>query len=84
MDYGERLKMYREHAGYNQKELAKKIGVDNTTISHWERGKNKLDVEKLGDLATALNITVNDLIGFHTDFSLDKNEEKIETIKDIK
>lgn len=77
MNYGERLKMYRKHAGLTQKELAQKIGVDNTVISHWERGQNRLDIDMLGDLALALNITVNDLLGFYTDFSLNGQEEKL-------
>lgn len=77
MNYGERLKKYRLHAHLTQKELAEKLNVTNSVISRWESGDRRLDVDRLGDLALALDITVNDLIGFDTDFSLDEEEEQI-------
>lgn len=32
------LEAARVNAGYSQKEAAKKLGVSNVTLSHWERG----------------------------------------------
>ena len=36
---GDRLRKSREHAGLEQKELAKIFGVTSGTISNWERGR---------------------------------------------
>ena len=35
---GSRLRIAREALGLEQKELAAQIGIDNTKLSHWERG----------------------------------------------
>ena len=32
------LEAARVNAGYSQKEAAKKLGVSNTTLLHWEKG----------------------------------------------
>ena len=75
--YGDRLKMYRSHAGLTQKELADKIGVDHSVVSNWERGINKYDIEMLMPISEALDVSVNDLLGFYTDYSLNPEEEKL-------
>lgn len=77
LTYGERLRMYRKHAKLTQKELAEKLGVDNSLISNWERDINKYDIDMLIPLSEALDISVNDLVGFYTDYSLDPQEEKL-------
>jgi len=38
---GERLLRYRKHRGTSQKELAKQISIDPTTLSRLERGKGE-------------------------------------------
>jgi len=37
---GERLLIYRRIKGITQKELAKKLGVDPSTLARWERGRS--------------------------------------------
>lgn len=41
MEFKDRLKAARKHAGLNQSELATRIGVQQTSISDLERGKSK-------------------------------------------
>lgn len=41
MEFKDRLKQARKQAGLNQAELAKRIGVQQTSISDLERGKSK-------------------------------------------
>ena len=55
------IKQYREAKGLSQIELAKKIGVDNTTVCSWE----------LGRINPSLNMAVR-LADVMTDGSLDK------------
>ena len=44
---GEKLLAYRKLHGITQKELAKKLGVDPTTLARWERGKSRPMVNSL-------------------------------------
>jgi DNA-binding XRE family transcriptional regulator len=37
----ERLLYYRKAHGINQKELARRLGVDPTTLARWEKGKGR-------------------------------------------
>ena len=38
---GERIREYRRINGLTQKKLAEQLGVDQTTLAGWERGKHK-------------------------------------------
>jgi putative transcriptional regulator len=42
--------------------LAEKIGKDETTISRWCTNRVQPTLDTLGDIATALNIDIRDLI----------------------
>lgn len=41
MTLGEQLMKYRQYRGLNQKQLAKQIGIDPTTLSRLERSKER-------------------------------------------
>lgn len=41
MNYSERLKAARKQAGLTQAELARHVGIDQTSISNLERGKSQ-------------------------------------------
>lgn len=57
------LKKYRKIAGLNQKELAKKAGVNNTIISRLERGRAATaSYETIVRLARALNLEPEELL----------------------
>ena len=58
----EREKYYRESRGMEQKTLAEKIGVTKNTISNWEQGKSRPDINLLPALCQALGITVYELL----------------------
>jgi DNA-binding XRE family transcriptional regulator len=38
---GDKIREYRRVHGITQKELAEQLGVDQTTLAGWERGKHK-------------------------------------------
>jgi transcriptional regulator with XRE-family HTH domain len=62
---GERLLLARRRRGLSQGELAQLAQVDLSLISRIERGvKPSLSVEVLGRLATALDTSPNDLLGW--------------------
>lgn len=53
----------REQHGFTQRQLADQIGVTETTIANWERGRSGLDwIERLIRLCFALKCQVGDLI----------------------
>ena len=52
----------RRQKGMTQAELAEKMAVTRQTISNWERGISRPDVETLGRLAVLLEVPVDQLI----------------------
>lgn len=59
---GSRLAQARESRGWNQADLAKDMGVPAARISEWENGKYSPSVERLGQLAAALNVSTDQII----------------------
>lgn len=57
--FGEKLKLARTDKGLKQSELAKILGVTNTTISNWEKNVSKPDLDMLSYICGALNTKVN-------------------------
>lgn len=56
-----RIKKRREQLGMSQEILAATLGVDQTSISQWERGVANPAVSRLPALAKALDCTIDDL-----------------------
>lgn len=55
------LKAARVNAGLSQKDVAKKIGVSNKTLSSWENGTNFPSVIQINLLCELYKVTYNDL-----------------------
>ena len=58
-----RIAQARIAAGFQQKDLAQRLGVDAVTVSNWERGRRPLTLEKLLQVARECNTTVAFLLG---------------------
>lgn len=56
------LKQIRKEAGITQEELARRLGVIQATVAHWETGRASPNVKHLVELATILNCTMDQLI----------------------
>ena len=61
--FGKRLKELRQTAKITQSGLAEKLNLHPQTVSKWERGLSEPDIAQLGDLAAALGITLEKLLG---------------------
>lgn len=61
--FRERLKAARALRGLNQTDLAAKVGLPPSSMSHFESGTRKPSFENLKRLATALNVTTDYLLG---------------------
>lgn len=63
MSIGKNLAKYRKAKRLTQEELGEKLGVTNQAVSKWESEASMPDVMLLPEIATALNITLDDLYG---------------------
>ena len=58
MTYNEQIKAARTAAGFTQKELAEKIGVDPRQVQHWEAGSHAPKMDHLLKICEILNCTI--------------------------
>ena len=59
---GKLIAKRRKEKGMTQGELAERLSVSNKTISKWETGAGLPDISILVDLASVLDISVDDLL----------------------
>ena len=64
--FGERLVATREEAGLSQRELADKLGITQRALSWWEREPVALRPEQMAQLAVALGVSADLLLGVPT------------------
>ena len=60
---GENIKRLLKENGYTQKDLAKRTGLTESTISHYVNNQREPNLEALKRLALALGVSVDELIG---------------------
>ena len=63
MSIGKNIAKYRKAKGFTQEELGTKLGVTNQAVSKWESEVSMPDIMLLPEIATVLNITLDDLYG---------------------
>ena len=61
-EIGKRIRKYRKLKNLSQEQLAEKINISTTHMSHIETGSTKLSLQVLVDLATILAANPDDLI----------------------
>ena len=65
MDYykiGQRIRKVRKAHGLSQEELAEKVSISTTHMSHIETGNTKLSLQVMVDIASALEVRTDDLL----------------------
>lgn len=65
MDYyfiGQQIRKYRKAQGLSQEQLAEKVGISVTHMSHIETANTKLSLPVFVDIATALEVCTDDLL----------------------
>lgn len=75
MNIGEKIKFYRKNLKLTQEDLAKRSGLSRNAIYNYEKGKRQPGFPTLDDIAEALEISRNELIG--------ENSTKIDEFKTI-
>ena len=58
-----KLKELRKRAGLTQKQLGAIVGSSEASLSFYESGKQMPDLDKLVQLATALGVSTDELLG---------------------
>lgn len=61
--FGERIRYFRKRAGYLQPALAEELGVSKNTISNWEAGRARPDLDNIVQMCKVLRITPSQLFG---------------------
>ena len=89
MSVGDNIRTARIKKGFNQKELADKLGengikVGNTTISNWESGFSKPDPDTIAVLCQILEVDANYILNFYkSSNTFDETEILFDKYKDI-
>ncbi len=60
--FGERLVAARENSNLSQQDVAKRLGVKNSTIKSWENDNSEPRANRLSMLAGLLNVSITWLI----------------------
>lgn len=63
---GENIKRMRRERNITQEELAELFGVSCTAVSKWERGETYPDITLIFPLANYFNVSVDELMGYHS------------------
>ncbi|MBQ6899499.1 MAG: helix-turn-helix transcriptional regulator [Firmicutes bacterium] len=80
MDYyeiGQRIRKRRRAAGMSQDQLAEKIGISTTHMSHIETGNTKLSLQVFVELSEALDVRTDELLYDTTPASRSTSIEEI-------
>lgn len=59
-----KLKEIRKSKGLRQVDLAEMLDIPQTTLSHYEVGRNKLNPDMIIKMCLVLDVTPNELLGW--------------------
>lgn len=74
MSFNEALKKARKAKGLTQDDVAQALGAKNTTISNWENGVSRPDVDTLVSLCRLYEISPNDILEYYNNDLLDTEQ----------
>jgi transcriptional regulator with XRE-family HTH domain len=84
MTFGERIITIRKKLKWSQDELAKKVGTSAPIIGRYERNEIKPAIDTAKNIADALGVTVDYLLGGSDTLVLDKKiMQRIEDIEKL-
>ena len=78
MTFGDRLSECMKKAGYNQKQLAEKIGITPVRLNYWIKNKRQPDIPWIKKLASVLDVSSDYLIGNTIESSADALDALVE------
>ena len=78
MDIGKQIAKFRTEKHITQEKLGEAVGVTNRTVSKWEQGVSMPGIDLIPRIASALNISLDQLFDTETK---EKTEDLSQTIK---
>lgn len=63
LEVGKKMKQARMNAGINQREMATRLDLTNSSYSNYENGYSEPPVETIQKFCDILKISMNDLLG---------------------
>ena len=79
-EIGKRIRKYRKLKNLSQEQLAEKINISTTHMSHIETGNTKLSLPVLAELASVLEVRTDDLLSDQNTAALSTAMEEISAI----
>lgn len=58
----QKIKFFREVAGFSQRDLANRLGISQASVAQWETGKTMPTLANLIQIAETLHVSINDLV----------------------
>lgn len=71
LSFGKQLRKLRMNRGLSQVDAAKKLGLKQNTLSHYENGKSYPDLSTLSKIAEFFNVSIDELV-----YSVDEETKK--------
>ena len=75
--YGNVLRRYREKAGMDQGSVGRAIGYSTNTISNWENGVSRPDIDAIPKLCALLRIPLTVFFGIESDPASPAQEQQV-------
>lgn len=72
MQIGKVIRTYRKKRGLTQEEMANRLGVTTPAVNKWENGVSQPDIQLLSPIARLLRISLDELLSFHEELSVDE------------
>ena len=79
---GQRIRKFRKIHGLSQEELAERVDISVTHMSHIEAGNTKLSLQVLVDIAAALEVRTDDLLNDEPKLSKNNAVKELSEILD--
>lgn len=70
MNIGDKIRKVRELKGYKQEYVAGKLGLSVTAYGNIERNESSLTFERLEEIASVLEVTVQDILNIPEQFNV--------------
>lgn len=80
-NFHEQLRKKRQTNNISQEQIAEHLNVTRQTISKWESGKSLPDIENAQQLATFLDISLNELLGIENHLEQTRSINKKNRLK---
>jgi len=76
-EFAERLKQSRQRKKVTQQQIADILGIDRTTVTHWEKGRNTPNPNQLAKIASYLGVSADYLLGLEKETWLYQLPDKL-------